>query len=171
VLALVGLTAFARGALQNPGHAFPDVGRALVSPALAAEAAPLDPSKLVKFEGRTYSVTYASSVSNDPIGQAQVVKIAHGRVSTVNVVTTSSGTYSSEATFSPHVLYPGVKVEEVPDTKAANASPAAIWDGVSTFLVLPLDGSTSVTPLGDGGQLLTGPFGTCIAQSRSFICL
>jgi hypothetical protein len=39
-----------------------------------------------------------------------VRKIAFGHPTVVTIVTTSSGTYSSDAITSPHVLYPGIEV-------------------------------------------------------------
>ena len=43
-----------------------------------------------------------------------VRKIGYGQTSIVNIITTSSGVYSSDALTSPHVLYPGIHVEQVP---------------------------------------------------------
>lgn len=78
-----------------------------------AGAGPIDPDTLVRFEDSDYRLAYDPSVSTEPTARAQVRKIAFGRVSTVDITTTSTGTYSSEALFSPHVLYPGIAVERV----------------------------------------------------------
>jgi hypothetical protein len=44
------------------------------------------------------------------VKRTQVVKkIAHGRTSSVTVVTTPSGTYSTDGLLSPHVQYPGIE--------------------------------------------------------------
>ncbi len=49
----------------------------------------------------------------EPIGQTTVRKIAYGKESTVNIITTSSGTYSSNSLISRNVKYQGVIVQEI----------------------------------------------------------
>jgi hypothetical protein len=68
---------------------------------------------LVKFDDRDYSVTTADWVSLDAEYNTTVRKIEFGRVTDVNIATTSTGTYSSDALVSPNVLYPGITVEPV----------------------------------------------------------
>lgn len=68
---------------------------------------------LVKFEDRQYEVAYAESVSLDPLSSTTVRKVGYGRVTNVNIATTSTGTYSSDGLTSPHVLFPGVEVSRV----------------------------------------------------------
>lgn len=72
-----------------------------------------DTSKLVKFDDRYYEVDYDASVSTDPISTATVKKIEAGRVSYVQIASTATGTYSTDAMTSPHVQYPGIAVEPV----------------------------------------------------------
>jgi hypothetical protein len=58
---------------------------------------------------RKYDITFDDSVSTD-VKRTQVVKkIGHGRTSTVTIVTTPSGTYSTDGLLSPHVQYPGIE--------------------------------------------------------------
>ncbi|MEO8756739.1 MAG: hypothetical protein ABI398_03145 [Devosia sp.] len=99
------------------------VGLAMVSPALFPAAfanepqsrllktakdifpSPFDPKKL-----RKYDVVFDASVSTE-VQRTQIVrKIAFGQKSTVLIVTTPSGTYSSDALTSPYVRYPGIDV-------------------------------------------------------------
>lgn len=68
---------------------------------------------LVKFYDQDYSVGHADWVSLEPETSTSVRKIEYGRVTDVNIATTSTGTYSSDAMVSPHVLYPGITVEPV----------------------------------------------------------
>lgn len=167
-------------AMAYAGGGLRFLGRGLMSAAYAAGPAPekVDPTKLVKFDGRSYSVAYGDSISNEPVSQTYVTKIAHGHVTRVNVVTTSSGVYSSEATVSAHVRYPGVTVERAPDIASDGSTPAtgpfAVWNGAQSALALPLGtpgATTAITPLSDGGRLYWGDFGTCIASTVSFTCL
>ena len=73
-------------------------------------------SRLLHVGNRTLQVTFDNSVSTEPTGALGIEKIAFGRVSHVNIVTTSSGVYSSDGLASPHVLYPGVSVVSLPST-------------------------------------------------------
>jgi hypothetical protein len=57
---------------------------------------------------RHYDITFDDSISTE-VSRTQVIeKIAHGRTSQVTIVTTPSGTYSTDGIVSPHVLYPGI---------------------------------------------------------------
>jgi hypothetical protein len=60
---------------------------------------------------RKYKITFDDSISTD-VKRTQVVKkIGYGRTSTVTIVTTPSGTYSTDGLLSPHVQYPGIEKE------------------------------------------------------------
>ena len=52
--------------------------------------------------------TFEPWVSQEPLSQTTVKKIGYGKTTVVSIVTTSTGTYSSDAMSSPHVLYPGI---------------------------------------------------------------
>ncbi|ODT79617.1 MAG: hypothetical protein ABS76_18720 [Pelagibacterium sp. SCN 64-44] len=73
----------------------------------------IDTSKLVFHHGRPYAVSYDETVSSDPVSVSRIKKIEAGRVSWVTIATTASGTYSTDAMFSPHMQYPGVSVERL----------------------------------------------------------
>ena len=58
---------------------------------------------------RKYNITFDDSISTD-VQRTQVVKkIGHGRTSEVTIVTTPSGTYSTDGMLSPNVRYPGIE--------------------------------------------------------------
>lgn len=70
---------------------------------------------------RKYDVTLDDDVvSTEVTHRALVSKIGFGRRSVVSIVTTPSGTYSSDALVSPYVRYPGIDV--VPNAEY-------YWDG------------------------------------------
>jgi hypothetical protein len=58
---------------------------------------------------RKYQITFDDSVSTDVRRTQSVRKIGHGHISTVTIVTTPSGTYSTDGLLSPNVLYPGIE--------------------------------------------------------------
>ena len=152
------------------------LGGLVITSARADEAVPpVDPSKLVKFDGRDYRIDYQPWVSTEPVSQVSVKKISRGVVSYVSVVTTSTGVYSSEAMLNPHVLYPGIKVTRLPPQTGAQAPVTmAFWNGRSTWVAVPLDGTpsfTSITPLKDGGSIIWNRSRACVALTNSFTCL
>ncbi|HZY66937.1 MAG TPA: hypothetical protein VFE52_00025 [Devosia sp.] len=57
---------------------------------------------------RRYDITIDDTVSTEIVRQHVIRKIAGGEKSDVTVVTTPSGTYSTDGLASPHVQYPGV---------------------------------------------------------------
>lgn len=92
------------------------IGPGWVTSALADEFArpAIDPSRLVRYEDVNYLVDYDGSVSTEALSSARVKKIEAGKVSYVDITTTASGVYSSDAMFSPHVQYPGIEVTRAP---------------------------------------------------------
>ena len=60
---------------------------------------------------RKYEVVIDDTVSTDIVRKRTVSKIGYGRKSTVTVVTTPSGTYSTDGLLSPHVRYPGIETK------------------------------------------------------------
>lgn len=75
----------------------------------------IDPSRLVRYEERDYVVDYDDWVATDPLSTTRVKKVEAGKVSYVTITTTATGTYSTDAMFSPHVQYPGIQVAPAPD--------------------------------------------------------
>ena len=92
-----------------------NIGRTLSMAAFADETdtQPIDFDNLIRMNGRELQISTDETVSMDVLFTSQIKKIGYGHVKTVNIVRTPTGTYSSDALVSPHVLYPGVKVSEV----------------------------------------------------------
>lgn len=104
-----GIAALVAGALAAPSF-FPQAFAAepqkhLLDRAIDIFPKPFDPRSLKKFD-----ITLDDSVSTD-VKRTQIVKkIGFGQPSLVAIVTTPSGTYSSDAIVSPYVRYPGIDV-------------------------------------------------------------
>jgi hypothetical protein len=58
---------------------------------------------------RKYDITFDDGVSTEVSRTRVVKKIAGGRTSDVTIVTTPSGTYSTDGLLSPNVQYPGIE--------------------------------------------------------------
>ncbi|MEO7220947.1 MAG: hypothetical protein ABIY37_00595 [Devosia sp.] len=79
--------------------------------AVAATVEGLFPDTVDPKMFRKYKITFDDSISTE-VQRTQVVKkIGHGRTSQVTIVTTPSGTYSTDGLLSPHVQYPGIEKE------------------------------------------------------------
>lgn len=138
----VTLIAAAAGAVFAGGLAAPNVlAQATTEPLRSAGKtaedlfpAPFDASKL-----RKYAITLDDSVSTDVLSRRTVTKISFGRKSVVSIVTTPSGTYSSDAITSPNIRYPGIEVGprrwgDVWAVRDAEALPVSITIGSFTYL-------------------------------------
>lgn len=110
-----GVALLVAGALASPVF-FPaalaeDAPRQVLASAKDMFAPPkFDPKTLRKFD-----IVLDDSVSTEVTHQAVVTKIGFGKRTIVSIVTTPSGTYSSDAIGSPYVRYPGVDVAPADD--------------------------------------------------------
>jgi hypothetical protein len=75
---------------------------------LFPKAPPFDPRTLRKF-----AIVVGPSVSTDVEHSTIISKIEHGHRSFVTVITTASGTYSSDGLASPYIKYPGIDVDPI----------------------------------------------------------
>jgi hypothetical protein len=112
-----GLAGLVAGALASPQifpRAFADEPQShLLDTAKDIFPPKFDPGRLAK-----YDITYDDSVSTKPLRTEYVSKIGFGHRTKVAIVTTSSGTYSSDGLASPNVRYPGIDV--TPEDDADN---------------------------------------------------
>lgn len=120
------IAGFGLGAVAAPMTSFIHLDQVLAQVggfARAAKADEPDPtlasaqtnpfSDLYKIDGKDYRVTAGPGVSLTPLGASSVKKIGYGHVNQVRIVSTSSGTYSTDGMASPHVQYPGLEVKQV----------------------------------------------------------
>ena len=59
-------------------------------------------------------ITIDARMSTTVVSQHVIHKISGGVITTVIVATTSSGTYTTDAIFSPLVRYPGIRIDWTP---------------------------------------------------------
>ena len=69
-------------------------------------------SSLLHVGERTYDVQFDPALAQNVLSNYSIRKVGFGRVSSVRIVTTPVGTYSTDGLASNHVLYPGVNVIE-----------------------------------------------------------
>ncbi len=84
-------------------------------------------SDLLRVGERTYNIEIDSSVSRRVLGQYRVRKISFGRLENVQIISTASGTYSSDALASPHIVYPGINISEVRPFQVSKTFRLLVW--------------------------------------------
>lgn len=117
---------------------------------------------LLRIDDSVYRVTADDSVSTDALSVANVRKIGYGHVQNVRIVTTSTGTYSTDALTSAHVLYPGVDSELV--AEADGSVVGFLTHGV--WVLAPLRSAHSFVHFGHmqgGGGYVTDGHSSCVA--------
>lgn len=145
------------------------IGPGLVMSVFADEPTGIDPNALVRIDDAHYRITYEDWVSTEPLSNARIKKIGYGRTSYVDIAETATGTYSTDGLASPHVLYPGVEVEEVPSRRFATRVLGGWGHG---WVVAPLVRGSSFLHLriGNGERIISDGSTTCILSRNYSIC-
>jgi len=113
-----------------------------------------------------HKVRLGDGVSREVIRTSTVTKIGYGRVTQVNVATTATGTYSTDALQSGNIQYPGITVDPAATHSFAEGVSMLVWE--RGFGWVPYGGELvtySETP--HGGRVRVTPSRTCISE-RSF---
>jgi hypothetical protein len=107
-------------------------------------------------------------VDTTPTSKTRIKKVEFGRVSYVDITTTSTGTYSTDALFSNNIQYPGITVNEVVPQLASAISVLGLG---GHWVVLPLAQGNSFVHIRKGNHAtLSGSGLTCIFTRYSTIC-
>ncbi|AKR54537.1 hypothetical protein XM25_01680 [Devosia sp. H5989] len=107
-----------------------------------------DKSKLAIFDDSLFTIDTEPNVSLEATHTAVVRKIEFGRTSFVKIMTTPSGTYSTDGLASPHVRYPGIHVTPLTGAGVPVTS-VAFWSDKSGWTVAPLLSAGSIFALGN----------------------
>jgi hypothetical protein len=100
-------------------------------------------------------------VSTDVQSRQIVRKIGYGRTEFVDIVTTSTGTYSSDGLASPHIRYPGIHGTHL--TADGRATLLGLWNGSGWTILKGLDADSFVTIVPfDGGATFVHEDGACV---------
>ena len=124
---------------------------------------------LAKFDGRYFAIGTEPDVSLEPESSTTIRKIGYGQTTFVNIVTTSSGTYSTDAMLSPNVRYPGIFVEPehlhfLPFTGALYG-----WSRLTGWTQIPLLDAHSIGFL-DADTVPASSNGVCVADTEDGGC-
>lgn len=141
-------------ASDEPLHTLLSTGKQVFGPAVT-------PDDLVRWD-----FTVDPGVSTEPLKDTSIKKIAYGRTSTVHVVETSTGVYSSDALTDPHIQYPGIAKHQ-----RSRFAGLAFWTGHGWRLATPFTAGSfvNIVPF-KGGNLVVTNGGTCVVKAKSLIC-
>jgi len=84
-------------------------------------------SDLLRVGKRSYNIKIDSSVSRQILSQYRVRKFGFGRLENVRIISTASGTYSSDALASPHIVYPGITISQVKPFEVSKTFSILVW--------------------------------------------
>ena len=97
------------------------IGPGVVIDAIADERpVGIDTGSLVRVAEDGYEVQVEDWVDTVPLATTRVKKIEGGQVQWVDITTTATGTYSSDALVSKHIQYPGFEVKKAAEFKPSN---------------------------------------------------
>lgn len=147
-------------------------GRTDIVPAVFAQErteAPASLDSFVRFGDREYEINFGSGIDTTALSSVTVKKIAYGNEITVNIVTTPTGTYSSDALINPHVLYPGVEV-----TERQTADTGTRWsykEGALEIFSDELPSFIQISPMPNGGEFVLTDRFSCALSGSTAICI
>lgn len=140
-----------------------------IAPALPAPpGTALDDTRLLKRNGDYYAVEAEPGYSLEPTSEITIKKIGYGTTSFVTVVTTASGTYSSDALASSNVRYPGIHSEQVRLFFPPYGSVFA-WSKLTGWTSIPLLDAHSFGYL-DADAATASAAGVCVKDTATGIC-
>jgi len=162
-------TAFVVGAGVFAVPAIPAIAQESASTHLASAD---DGDGFVRFEQPGREATFSTVRNRDVVSRAAVTKIGFGKTSTVDILTTPAGSYSSDAVFSPNVRYPGVNIR--PTQSASNAGGLlSFWQRGLGWISMPLSGANSfvlLTRPSKDSKLITTEEGNCFVNGNGVFC-
>lgn len=127
-------------------------------------APPIDTSRLVKWD-----FAVAPSVSVEPLRESVVTKIAGGKLTTVHVVETATGVYSSDALDDPHILYPGIHRSRTAGAEAGTG--LLLLSDRHWVAAVPVAANSIVTVLPfEGGKLVVRDGFSCVVTKTLSTC-
>lgn len=118
---------------------------------------------LVRINDEDYELRYSEDFSDEVIATSTVRKIGYGKAQDVDIVTTPSGTYSSDGLASRNVRYPAVEATRARPWGHAGLTGATWVPGVG-WVARSYAPARSVTTYGrikGGGMYISGKGSTC----------
>lgn len=162
ILGLLAATMLSMPSILPPAIADEEPAKTMLDTMDELFPPPIDTSNLVKFD-----IAIEPGVSTDVVNSRTVRKIGFGRTELVSIVTTPTGTYSTDGLASPYLRYPGIHKE----LKRTPIGGIALWTGKGWVVFNETNAGSfvSIAPFG-GGQLVTSDEGNCVFVGRSAYC-
>jgi hypothetical protein len=169
-------------AYESTSTAMPKVlnsGASTVQDVLSAAAftserqrSPIDFSNLIRIGDQDYDVRYSADFSDQVVSQHTVQKIGYGKKHDVTIITTESGTYSTDGLASRHVRYPDIDARRA-RSNSFDGLFGAIWFRGVGWMPTEFSPAHSVITFGNvkgGGRFISGDGSTCVTGSSYATC-
>ena len=132
---------------------------------------PIDFDNLIRINGGDYEVSYSENFSDKVQSLTTVRKIGFGKLEEVSIVTTPSGTYSTDGLASSHVRYPDIATNPAPANGPGLSG--AVWHYGQGWLPQQFSPAHSIIVYGrtqSGGRFLAGKGKTCFKSASYYTC-
>lgn len=135
----------------------------------AREQQPIDFSNLIRIGDDKFEASYSGQFSDEVESVRTVRKIGFGKVEEVSIVTTASGTYSTDGLATRRVRYPDI------DTRRADPEglTGATWDRHFGWMPSSFAAAHSIVTFGGikgGGYFKSGNGSTCFRTRGAKTC-
>ena len=127
-------------------------------------------TNLMKFNGDYFVVGTTPGVSLKPTSEVQIKKIGYGQTTFVNILSTPSGTYSTEGLVSPNVRYPGIYTQKLHVYASPFSGEVLGWSKLSGWVKIPLLDAGSIAYLADD-PVPRSARGVCVKSAQSGLCI
>jgi len=125
---------------------------------------------LMKFNGDYFAIGTTPDVSLTPTSEVQVKKIGYGQTSFVNIMTTTTGTYSSDGLVSRNFRYPGIYTQKLHVFASPFSGQVLGWSKMSGWVKIPLLDAGSIAYLADD-TVPHSANGVCVKSAQNGLCI
>lgn len=133
---------------------------------------PIDFDNLIRIDGKDFEVSYSDNFSDEVQSLQTVRKIGYGKSKEVSIVTTPSGTYSTDGLASPHVRYPDIETRRK-FGKGPHGLTAKVWHRGFGWLPQNFSPANSIITFGrinGGGKFISGDGQSCFRGRNYSTC-
>ncbi len=146
----------------------PTIARS-IAPVLPSPGTALDDTRLLKRNGDYFAVDAEPGYSLDATSAVTIKKIGYGETSFVTVVTTPSGTYSTDGLASTHIRYPGIHSAQLAVYPFMGYGSIFAWSKLTGWTKIPLLDARSFGYL-DSDAGTASDAGVCVKDTTTGVC-
>lgn len=133
---------------------------------------PIDFDNLIRINGKDFEASYSENFSDEVQNLRTVRKIGYGKSTEVSIITTPSGTYSTDGLASPNVLYPDIETRRT-FKNDHHGLKARVWHRGFGWMPHNFSSANSIVTFGriqGGGKFISGDGQTCFKGPNYRTC-